>query len=107
MSPLNRGVDNNTDTAIPITTNMAKTTRDANSTVSASLRKQMLVCLFYGCTSVSITFFNKAVFSVYEFRYPCILTLLQISFCIAALTTASTLKLYVCDMRFVFWLLTD
>ncbi len=77
------------DTAVP----MGKV---CDSAAATPLRKQLAVCLFYGCTSVSITFFNKAVFSVYKFRYPCILTLLQITFCIAALSAANTLKMYVC-----------
>lgn len=53
-----------------------------------SMRKSLLVCAFYGCTSVSITFFNKAVFSVYKFHFPCLLTLMQIFFCIFALCSA-------------------
>lgn len=47
-------------------------------------------CLLYGTTSVSITFFNKAIFSVYEFRFPCIVTLIQILVCLTTLTIAQS-----------------
>lgn len=35
-------------------------------------------CLSYGATSISITLFNKAVFAVFHFNYPNIMTTLQI-----------------------------
>eukprot|EP00891_Asterochloris_glomerata_P006620 jgi/Astpho2/6620/fgenesh1_pg.00101_%23_26_t len=38
----------------------------------------MLACLSYGGVSVSITMFNKAVFSLYGFNYPNFVTTLQI-----------------------------
>lgn len=40
--------------------------------------KKLLACLSYGSVSVSITLFNKAVFSVYGFHYPNFVTTLQI-----------------------------
>lgn len=36
-------------------------------------------CIAYGSVSVSITLFNKAIFSVYKFEFPAFLTLLQVS----------------------------
>lgn len=68
------------------------TTSSEAQTRETSMRKSLAICAFYGCTSVSITFFNKAVFSVYQFQFPCLLTLLQILFCIAALSTANLVK---------------
>lgn len=49
------------------------------------------LCMLYGCTSVSITFFNKAVFSVYKFNFPCFVTLMQIIVCLSYLTIANAL----------------
>ncbi len=43
-----------------------------------STSKKLLACLSYGTVSVSITMFNKAVFSVYGFHYPNFVTTLQI-----------------------------
>ncbi|DBA94567.1 TPA: hypothetical protein ACH3X1_002152 [Trebouxia sp. C0004] len=43
-----------------------------------STSKKLLACLSYGTVSVSITLFNKAVFSVYGFHYPNSVTTLQI-----------------------------
>ncbi len=43
-----------------------------------STSKKLLACLSYGTVSVSITLFNKAVFSVYGFHYPNFVTTLQI-----------------------------
>ena len=56
------------------------------STSEASLKEKItdrkaskvLSCLAYGFLSVSITLFNKAVFSVYKFQYPTFVTLVQI-----------------------------
>ena len=39
---------------------------------------RLAACLAYGAVSVSITLFNKAVFSVYRFPYPNFVTTLQI-----------------------------
>lgn len=58
-----------------------------------SVARSLAVCLLYGTTSVTITFFNKAVFSIYGFKFPCFVTLVQIAICIALLTTASALGL--------------
>eukprot|EP00171_Calliarthron_tuberculosum_P016171 IDg16171t1 len=66
---------------------------------STSIRNSLLPCLFYGCTSVSITFFNKAVFSVYKFNFPGILTLFQILFCISALSVAHAAEWYASSHR--------
>jgi len=43
-----------------------------------AILKQFLACLAYGTVSVSITLFNKAVFAVYDFKFPASVTLLQI-----------------------------
>ncbi len=40
--------------------------------------RKLAACLSYGAVSVSITLFNKAVFTVYHFPYPCTVTALQI-----------------------------
>lgn len=32
--------------------------------------KKLTACLSYGTVSVSMTLFNKAVFSIYQFNYP-------------------------------------
>lgn len=45
---------------------------------SPSTSQKLLACLSYGTVSISITLFNKAVFSVYGFRYPNFVTTLQI-----------------------------
>ena len=39
---------------------------------------EVISCLAYGIVSVSITLFNKAIFSVYKFEYPTFVTLVQI-----------------------------
>lgn len=49
-----------------------------NSQAAPSTSQKLLACLSYGTISVSITLFNKAVFSVYGFRYPNFVTTLQI-----------------------------
>ena len=48
-------------------------TQDAPST-----SKKLLACVSYGTVSISITLFNKAVFSVYGFHFPNFVTTLQI-----------------------------
>ena len=40
--------------------------------------KRLTACLSYGLVSVSMTLFNKAVFSVYQFNFPNFVTTLQI-----------------------------
>ncbi|CAK0763224.1 hypothetical protein CVIRNUC_003036 [Coccomyxa viridis] len=40
--------------------------------------KQLTACLSYGTVSVSMTLFNKAVFSIYQFNFPSFVTTLQI-----------------------------
>ena len=46
--------------------------------VDPSLASRFLACLSYGLVSISITLFNKAVFSIYKFNYPNLVTTLQI-----------------------------
>uniref|UniRef100_A0A7S1SSC3 Sugar phosphate transporter domain-containing protein n=1 Tax=Tetraselmis chuii TaxID=63592 RepID=A0A7S1SSC3_9CHLO len=40
--------------------------------------QQVMACVMYGSVSISITLFNKAIFAVYKFQYPNVVTLLQI-----------------------------
>lgn len=61
----------------------------------ASVGRAVAACALYGTSSVAITFFNKAVFSVFHFHYPVFMTLVQILFCLAALRIANALGLYV------------
>lgn len=42
------------------------------------MRDRVVVCFQYGVVSVSITLFNRAVFSVYKFNFPAFFTLLQL-----------------------------
>lgn len=63
-------------------------TTSAAETSPSSISRSMAICALYGVTSVSITFFNKAIFSLYAFRYPCIVTLVQILVCLTLLTIA-------------------
>lgn len=48
-----------------------------------SLATQLTACAQYGLVSTSITLFNRAVFSVYEFYFPNFVTLVQILVSIA------------------------
>lgn len=48
-----------------------------------SLLTRLVACLQYGAVSVSITLFNRAVFSVYSFNFPGFVTLVQIFVSIA------------------------
>lgn len=61
----------------------------------ANVGRAVAACVLYGTSSVAITFFNKAVFSVFHFHYPVFMTLVQILFCLAALRIANALGLYV------------
>lgn len=53
-----------------------------------AISRSIVLCAFYGTVSVTITFFNKAVFSVYGFHFPCFVTLMQIMVCLTFLTFA-------------------
>lgn len=61
----------------------------SGSAAPVSMTRSVALCALYGCTSVSITFFNKAVFSVYRFHFPCTVTLLQIVVCLMFLRLAA------------------
>lgn len=50
---------------------------------AAQKAPKVISCLAYGFVSVSITLFNKAIFSVYRFEYPTFVTLLQVVLSIA------------------------
>lgn len=56
--------------------------------------KKIAACLSYGAVSVSITLFNKAVFTVYKFPYPCTVTALQISVSLVYMVILQRLKLF-------------
>ena len=47
--------------------------------IAATHMKQIMACVAYGACSICITLFNKAVFAVYKFQFPNIVTLLQAS----------------------------
>lgn len=66
----------------------SSSSKGTSSEIPPSVWRSLAFCFLYGTTSVSITFFNKAIFSVYEFRFPCIVTLAQIMVCITMLTLA-------------------
>ncbi|KAL6766751.1 hypothetical protein ACKKBG_A37200 [Auxenochlorella protothecoides x Auxenochlorella symbiontica] len=40
--------------------------------------QRAIICIQYGVVSVSITLFNRAVFSVYQFNFPAFVTLIQL-----------------------------
>ena len=82
-------------TSAKILSSQEQDTKDSSSVVnqSPSALRSFATCALYGCISVSITFFNKAVFSVYGFRFPCFLTLLQITLCISLLVIANLFRL--------------
>lgn len=65
----------------------------AEAAGGVSLARSVAVCALYGCTSVSLTFFNKAVFSVYAFHFPCVLTLVQMLVCLLLLAAAHLARL--------------
>lgn len=56
----------------------APSAADKDTVVRYSLTTRALACASYGFTSVSITLFNKAVFAIYRFHYPNLVTTLQI-----------------------------
>ncbi|KAK9826068.1 hypothetical protein WJX74_009891 [Apatococcus lobatus] len=58
------------------------------------LSRKVAACLSYGAVSVSITLFNKAVFTVYKFPYPCTVTALQISVSLVYMVILQRLKLF-------------
>eukprot|EP01006_Ploeotia_vitrea_P046860 TRINITY_DN67068_c2_g2_i3.p1 TRINITY_DN67068_c2_g2~~TRINITY_DN67068_c2_g2_i3.p1 ORF type:complete len:288 (+),score=119.76 TRINITY_DN67068_c2_g2_i3:60-923(+) len=50
--------------------------------------KGLLAALFYGVVSIAITFFNKAVLSVFDFHFSSVMTLCQMTFSIVLLTAS-------------------
>lgn len=58
---------------------------------------EIISCLAYGVVSVSITLFNKAIFSVYKFEYPTFVTLVQIVLSIFFMVVLS--KAHVIDFK--------
>ena len=61
---------------------MQKVVAKAKAPIVANPMKEKLPkivsCLAYGFVSVSITLFNKTIFSVYGFHYPAFVTLVQV-----------------------------
>lgn len=49
-----------------------------DESIEPSMAERLRVCVQYGAVSVSLTLFNRAVFSVYRFNYPACFTTLQI-----------------------------
>jgi solute carrier family 35 len=55
--------------------------------------RPVLVAVLYGVISIAITFFNKAVLSVYAFKYSNIMTLWQMCFSLVFLLGMRKLKM--------------
>lgn len=55
--------------------------------------KRLTACLSYGTVSVSMTLFNKAVFSVYQFNFPNFVTTLQIIISIIYMLVLENLRI--------------
>lgn len=53
--------------------------RTAASSTEQSRRSGLLAAMLYGGTSITITFFNKAVFFVWHFDYPITISLMQVT----------------------------
>lgn len=59
---------------------------------------KVISCLSYGVVSVSITLFNKAIFSVYKFQFPTFITLFQVVLSIFFMTVLSKARIIDLDM---------
>lgn len=93
-----KGKDSETASLIPLQSHHASpitisTVGSSRQQDSPRMTNSLAVCLLYGCTSISLTFFNKAIFSVYNFRFPCFVTLVQIIVCLFILSVARLLRL--------------
>lgn len=60
--------------------------------VDVTLLRRLTACCCYGAISIMITLFNKAVFSVYRFTYPNVVTTYQILVSIAYLLILQRLR---------------
>ena len=60
--------------------------------VDVTLLRRFTACCCYGAISIMITLFNKAVFSVYRFTYPNVVTTYQILVSIAYLLILQRLR---------------
>jgi solute carrier family 35 protein len=56
----------------------ARSADGASAAAEKSRRAGLLAALLYGCTSITITFFNKAVFFVWHFDFPVTISMLQV-----------------------------
>lgn len=65
----------------------------------ASNASKSLSCLAYGIVSVSITLFNKAIFSVYNFEYPAFVALVQVILSIAFMILLSESRVIDFELR--------
>lgn len=70
-------------------------------TMEVTLLTRLLACVAYGAVSVSITLFNKAVFSYYKFNFPNLFTTLQILVSLLYMIILRSLK--VMDFGAVTW----
>lgn len=71
----------------------------SGTTKAVSVQQRAVACLQYGIVSVSITLFNRAVFSVYHFNFPAFVTLVQLVVSIAYIYALKfTNKLRVSDL---------
>ena len=55
-----------------------------------TVMQQALACVAYGGVSISITLFNKAVFSIYDFKFPNLVMLGQMVVTLALVKAASS-----------------
>lgn len=60
--------------------------------VDVTVLRRLTACCCYGAVSIMITLFNKAVFSVYRFTYPNVVTTYQIIVSIAYLFLLQRLR---------------
>jgi len=56
--------------------------------------EQLLACVAYGGVSISITLFNKAVFSIYHFKYPNLVMLGQMLVTLTLIKVASAYEIF-------------
>ena len=66
---------------------------------AAEKAPKVISCLAYGFVSVSITLFNKAIFSVYKFEYPTFVTLIQIVLSITFMVLLGNARVIDFDMK--------
>ena len=78
--------------------------RDGEAAGEKARRSGLLAALLYGSTSITITFFNKAVFFVWHFDFPVTISLLQVSLSLlffVAMHVHGTIQLPALSLRMV------